>query len=184
MPTPLSTKTLAAQHAVQESDILNSLKQFSPVVVSTIIVGLDTDQSDIDIVCTYQSQTDFSQKLRRIIANYADASSTDGERYTVGRFHFGGFLFEIYGSSTAVTEQNGYRHYRMMERLVDLGGTTFQTAIRALKRAGLKTEPAIAAYLNLDGDPYQAVLALEQLDTPQLQSLLHIAEASQRTTDN
>ena len=37
-------------------------------------------------------------------------------------------------------------------------GPAFKEQIRGLKRNGLKTEPAFAKLLGLNGDPYRAVL--------------------------
>ena len=57
----------------------------------------------------------------------------------------------------------GFRHYQVMKRLSQIGGTNFQNAVKAIKRTGIKTEPAIASILQLKGNPYESVLLLEQL---------------------
>lgn len=48
-----------------------------------------------------------------------------------------------------------------MQRLVQVGGSPLRTRVRDLKELGLKTEPAICRVLGLSGEPYTAVLDLE-----------------------
>jgi ribosomal protein S18 acetylase RimI-like enzyme len=60
-------------------------------------------------------------------------------------------------------------------RLLVIGGAALRERVRELKRAGVKTEPAFAQVLGLAGDPYAALLALEDWSTPRLRSLVHAA---------
>jgi hypothetical protein len=53
-------------------------------------------------------------------------------------------------------------------RLLQLGGSAAREQVLALKQAGLKTEPAFAAWLRLSGDPYEALLALARLNDEEL----------------
>jgi hypothetical protein len=43
-------------------------------------------------------------------------------------------------------------------RILQLRGEEFRHDIIALKKSGLKTEPAFASLLGLSGDPYEALL--------------------------
>jgi len=147
-------------NALHDSGILALLDKYSPTVVSTILVGLGTDNSDIDIICHYHSQSQFIDDCVKRLHRFANWQIHNEQEFVLGRFKFGGFQFEIYGSSTPVYKQLAYRHFQVMQRLVDLGGAKFAAAVVDLKKKGLKTEPAIAQLLNLPGDPYQAVLIL------------------------
>jgi hypothetical protein len=53
-------------------------------------------------------------------------------------------------------------------RLLDILGPDFRNGIIALKKQGIKTEPAFARMLGLSGDPYRAVLAIENYGDEQL----------------
>nr|WP_195571301.1 DUF4269 domain-containing protein [Paenibacillus sp. 1001270B_150601_E10] len=44
-----------------------------------------------------------------------------------------------------------------------------------MKRAGLKTEPAFAQWLGLSGDPYEAILHLEQIEDAALKRIVSAA---------
>ena len=65
-------------------------------------------------------------------------------------------------------------------RLLDLGGDALRIAIVALRRSGLKTEPAFARHLGIAGDPYIALLALEKIDDGGLRRLLDDAAETHR----
>lgn len=57
-------------------------------------------------------------------------------------------------------------------QLLVIGGAALRERVLALKRNGLKTEPAFARVLGLAGDPYEALLGLEALPPEQLRALL------------
>jgi uncharacterized protein DUF4269 len=59
-------------------------------------------------------------------------------------------------------------------RILHIAGDTTRQAIRDLKKEGLKTEPAFAQYFNLEGDPYQALIELENLDDDALKEGLKL----------
>ena len=71
-----------------------------------------------------------------------------------------------------MTRQGAYRHMVIQARLLEAGGEAFRGEIVALRRAGLKTEPAFARRLAIAGDPYVALLALEHMDDDGLRKLL------------
>ncbi|VUD59247.1 hypothetical protein TDB9533_02628 [Thalassocella blandensis] len=115
-------KHTLAKLALENSQVLALLAQFTPEVVSTIFVDLDTRESDIDIVCC-------SQDLQTFAAHFTSCfSQKDGFRlkqtgdYCVGRFVQNSFDIEVYTSSVPVVIQAAYCHYQVMLRLCRLGG--------------------------------------------------------------
>ena len=95
-------------------------------------------------------------------------------------FHHGGFMVEFFGEPLPVSRQRGYRHMVVEARLLELGGEPLQSAIIALKRSGLKTEPAFARHLGIHGDPYLALLDLAALTDGGLRRLLDDAAETHR----
>ena len=71
-------------------------------------------------------------------------------------------------------EQMGFRHFQVMQRLVAIASSDFAQQVRNLKNQGLKTEPAIARLMKLQGDPYQAVADLELLTDKELEHRLQL----------
>ncbi|HRF37192.1 MAG TPA: DUF4269 domain-containing protein, partial [Saprospiraceae bacterium] len=57
--------------------------------------------------------------------------------------------------------QNAYRHLLIEARLLEERGPEFRQQIIELKQQGVKTEPAFARLLGLEGDAYEALLRLE-----------------------
>ncbi|ASP39849.1 hypothetical protein CHH28_14715 [Bacterioplanes sanyensis] len=163
-----SDRITAALRAIDESSILTALQNYQPHVVSTILIGLDTDLSDIDILCCYQRQSQFVKELHQHCSGFDGFRKKASADRIVAEFRYADFLFEIYASNTPTQEQPGYRHFRIMQRLLALGGETFRARVVALKQSGLKTEPAMCAVLSIDGDPYTAILDVEHWTDGQL----------------
>lgn len=174
----MSSKIVRANKAVLESQILERLQGYSPAVVSTIFVGLDTSDSDIDIVCGFKDAPAFETDLKAILRVFHSNKLTVTNSHITGQFNFNEFLFEVYGSTTPTKKQFGYRHYKIMERLVTLADPEFTQKIKALKQQGLKTEPAICTILGIDGNPYTAILAVEEWSDEELK--VKAAEAIQK----
>ena len=172
--TKMNSKIVHAKKAIQVSGVLNELQSYSPEVVSTIFVSLDTMESDIDIVCTYQEQEAFFEEFESAYSGYESYSIHPRKDHALGRFHCNQFLFEVYASKTPVQLQTAFRHYQVMKRLVKIGGNEFIDRVRQLKESGLKTEPAICRVMGISGEPYAAVLELERWSEYKLK--VHIAE--------
>lgn len=151
-------KKKRAQLLIHESEVLVHLARFSPVVVSTIFADLDTDTSDIDIVCTYRTQADFQATFQEAFQDKPGYNLKPGHGCVIGRFKQAEFTIEVYASSIPSREQLAYRHFVIMQRLSKLGGNQFQERVRALKRDGMKTEQAITKILGLRGDAHTSIL--------------------------
>jgi hypothetical protein len=92
----------------------------------------------------------------------------------VAQFETDAFPVEVFGTARPVERQVAWRHLSVMKRLVE-AEPRLRERVRALKREGMGTEPAIAHLLGLEGDPYEAVLALEE--TPE-EALVRVCEAA------
>lgn len=164
--------------AVEESGVLETLAVFHPHIAGTPPLAIDVEGSDIDVLCDYADADAFT---RVVVAAYATAQGfrisqwRTGTRAIVAGFHVAGWPFEIFAQTTPVQRQTGWRHFLVERRLLDLGVPELRTAVVAAKRSGRKTEPAFADLLKLDGNPYEALLALEQLDDEALRALLRRA---------
>ncbi len=161
--------------ALERTEVLSKLAAFDPHVVGTPPLSLDLLTSDIDIICFAPDADSFTcavwnafgmrpgfrmwQKIgldRPVVANFADA----------------GWLIELFGQASPISEQCGWRHFLVERKLLALGGSNFRAAVMAQRNNGMKTEPAFAAVLSLDGDPYQALLNLECCSDMSLTALL------------
>lgn len=80
----------------------------------------------------------------------------------VCRFIQQDFPIEIFCQPVPVKQQLAYRHMVIEHWLLQTHGPAFRQRVLELKQDGMKTEPAFAAVLNLEGDPYQALLKFEQ----------------------
>ncbi|WP_025692339.1 DUF4269 domain-containing protein [Paenibacillus zanthoxyli] len=95
----------------------------------------------------------------------------NGKPRVVARFTAGKWPVEIFGQPVPVNRQNGYIHMSVEARILDILGEGFRERVRLLKAEGIKTEPAFAQLLALEGDPYEALLQLEPLDRRELEAL-------------
>jgi len=156
--------------------ILPALQEYSPILVSTVCNDIDIEGSDLDIICEVHDHGRFTEVLTTLYGareGFALASvPTASLPATVCQFRTPLFEIEVFGQALPVRQQNGYRHMAQTHRVIALGGEGVRRAIRDAKKAGMKTEPAVAALLGLDGDPYQAVLALEAESDDSLRRML------------
>ena len=137
--------------AIRSSGILNTLRDFDPVVVGTLPLDLFTDDSDIDIICyctNAEKLPDLSFKSKRL----------SGIDSFISNFNLLGFKFEIVAQPIPVREQVAFRHMVAEMKILSEKGEDFRRKILELKQSGIKTEPAFAQLLGLEGDPYQELL--------------------------
>ncbi len=170
-------RQLAAHKALADLRIFETLAAFQPMLSGTIPLAIDVAGSDLDILCEVH---DFDRFAAVLHAAYGDRPDFELSNFKDGRdgpyrtasFSHGGFTLEVFGQALRVTRQGAYRHMVIQARLLDLGGDGLCEQIVALRRAGLKTEPAFARRLGVRGDPYVALLALEEMDDEALRRLL------------
>jgi hypothetical protein len=159
-----SARQQAAYHALHSLDLFGRLRAYWPVLCGTIPLEIDTEASDLDVICEARDLAAFERDLRaagEVRAGFTLRREVVGETPSVrANFEHAGFALEVFGQPRPVAEQNAYRHLVVEARLLLIGGAAAREQIRAMKKAGLKTEPAFAQYFGLQGDPYAALLAL------------------------
>lgn len=179
---------LLARHRVMEK-----LESFGPMLVGTVPIGINVEGSDLDIICCVNDFDEFRQTVEEAFGREAalgwgtnlvwetklgdDNNRTTGvgitgqQPYITCQFRLENWPVELFGHRLPVLLQNGYRHMAIEDRLLRLHGSSFRERIMRLKSQGFKTEPAFADLLRLEGDPYEALLALEKLSDEKLQAL-------------
>ncbi|WP_432774177.1 DUF4269 domain-containing protein [Brevibacillus gelatini] len=172
-----TSKQKAAKQAIEQSAIMQRLKEFDPVLAGTIPLDIDIADSDLDIICESYDLDRFAAIVRASYAAYEGYKEArllvQGVPTCLISFFACGFWFELFAQPRPVTMQNAYRHMVVEHRLLLLGGPNVLHDIRQLKQNGLKTEPAFASYFHIPGDdPYQALLELEKWTDEQLHALV------------
>jgi hypothetical protein len=165
-----------AYEVLKKLDIFNTLKDFSPILVGTIPINIDIESSDLDIICEVYN----FEKFQEIIdINYSKHNKFHINSYiannekilTIG-FYVDNMEIEIYAQSLETYKQNGYRHMMIEDRILKLGGERARDKIIKLKKEGLKTEPAFARYLGIDGNPYDELLKLKKYSDKEIEAIL------------
>jgi len=165
----------SAYRNLSELRILDALAPFDAVLVSTVNTNIDVESSDLDVICEVYDFDAFEALLVSLYETkpgFTVSRSESDPPALVASFYHNDWEYEVFGQPLPIERQNAYRHMVQTHRVISLGGDTWREAIRSLKRDGMKTEPAVAYCLRLEGNPYQAVLALEQLSDVDLVHLL------------
>ena len=154
----------AAWRALTTLGILDVLAPYQPRLVGTIPINVDIPGSDLDIICQAHDLDALADELKDRFGELPGFRCARKIRYQrpvlVCEFHFAGFPFQVYASGRPVDVQRAWVHMVAEAYLLAEGGDAARAQVRALKRAGLKTEPAFARVFGLTDDPYQALYAL------------------------
>lgn len=171
-----SPRQRAAYAALQEIALFDHLAPFQPILVGTIPLGIDLPASDLDVVCAVADFPAFRALLVAHFGALPGFALSERERgglpTLVCRFAAGPFPVELFAQDRPTTSMNGYQHMLVEAHLLALAGPEAAAAIRSLKAAGLKTEPAFAHYFGLAGEPYQALLDLYPPDEATLRQVV------------
>ncbi|MBX3002186.1 MAG: DUF4269 domain-containing protein [Caldilineaceae bacterium] len=149
---------------LQRLGIVEALAAYTPTLIGTIPLNVDTAQSDLDIACFAPDLDEFAAAA---LARYGDLTGfrvsrkwARGVPSVIVGFDGGDFGVQIFAQPQPVLTQYGYRHLLAEARLLALGGDAHRQAIRRLKESGVKTEPAFAHHFGITGDPYEALWTL------------------------
>lgn len=142
-------------------------------LVSTLAIGLDRPGSDLDILCQHPDPAEFAARLEaqgwlasakgdnvwllertfpRIDQHCADSDQSEAS-----------WPVELYVTAAPIEALNGWRHLTLMAALLQRFGDAFYREVLRLRlEEGLKGEAAMCRLLGLAGDPYAALLTLEE----------------------
>jgi hypothetical protein len=150
-----------AFNIINELGILNDLAKYNPVLCGTVPIEINVEGSDLDIVMEVHDFEGFKHVVSSLYGNHNQFVLKEKTIRCIptlkANFEFGGFEFELFGQPIAIEEQNAYRHMIIEHHLLVRHPHVKDEVIR-LKKAGLKTEPAFAHVLGLEGDPYEELL--------------------------
>jgi hypothetical protein len=164
-PDYLKTGSVSQQmyfELIQKSRVLSNLDKFSPVLVGSIPLDIDIPGSDIDIICYIRNFEEFTNELKKDYSLFEQFTINQKKLHDIPsvicRFIFSGKMIEIVGQDVLVEEQIAFRHMVNEHQILECFGEEFKKKIIELKLYGMKTEPAFAFLLGIEGDPYQAIL--------------------------
>lgn len=168
-------KQQQSYNILMENNIFSILKEYSPILVGTIPLEIDIEKSDLDIICEVYNFHDFEKLIKIFFERYDNFNihRIKENQAIVANFFIKGFKIEIYGQAMPTKEQYGYRHMIVEEKILKLGGDKLKESIINFKRSGMKTEPAFAKCLNLDGNPYEELLKLEKISDEDIKLMLN-----------
>jgi hypothetical protein len=152
------------------------LRDYTPILTGTIPLNIDIRGSDLDVICAAHDLDAFTRAVTDAFGARAGfrigCEIINGVESVIANFDCAGFPIEIFGQPTPVRAQNAYRHMLVEARLLKIGGERARRAIRKMKRAGPKTEPAFARYFCLEGNPYEVLLQLSWLSEREFRKIV------------
>lgn len=142
--------------------ILSNLAEYDPILVGTIPINIDIENSDLDIICYWKNKANFIEKIMFFFEKEAEFNIREvfinDRDSVVASFKIEDFEIEVFGQNIPTKDQNGYRHMLIENEILQSKGNDFRSEIIKLKQNGYKTEPAFAFLLGLKGDPYIKLL--------------------------
>jgi len=165
-----SERASAAVHALETSALLEILADFTPTLIGTIPLGIETQRSDLDVACFAPNLADFAQKVHVLYAAmpkfFQKEKKVRGVPSVIAGFTCAGVDVQIFAQPQPVLVQYGYRHLVVEGRLLARGGADAVQEIRRRKASGTKTEPAFAELFGLNGDAYEVLWWLSFVVAP------------------
>ena len=158
-----SSRQCSAYEVLSQYRIMQLLEDFDPILVGTVPINIDIENSDLDIICCCTDKSRFVDKIITHFANCENFVIRESADYdsVVINFKLEGFEIEIFSQDTPSRQQYGYRHMLIEYQLLSRFGEEFRQKVLDLKRQGYKTEPAFAMLLEIDGNPYEGLLKYE-----------------------
>ncbi|ARS41351.1 diadenosine tetraphosphate hydrolase [Sphingobacteriaceae bacterium GW460-11-11-14-LB5] len=152
-----------AYQVLTDKQVLEKLSPYHPIVVGTIPINIDIENSDLDVICQVSNKDEFIVHVNTLFGNEKDFSISESTNFEAVKANFiiDGLEIELFGQNTPTKQQNAYCHMLIEHKLLLEKGEEFRQEIIALKKQGYKTEPAFAKLLEIEGDAYEALLKLD-----------------------
>lgn len=156
-----NAKQQRAYLALKKLKIDEILHPYKPILCGTIPIGVDIEDSDLDIIMEVYEFENFKQivteyfgemdyfRLKRLMIREVDVMKAN--------FYFNGFEFELFGQPIPVKQQFAYLHMIIEQAILRIN-PAIKEEILKLKKQGYKTEPAFCQVLGLKGDSYYSLI--------------------------
>lgn len=173
-----NTRQQTVYAVLTEMSIMDKLREFDPILVGTIPIGIDLPDSDLDIICCVSDFKVFREVITERLGDihsFHFSYSSGREKtadYLAVQFTYKDWLFELFAQPIPTVMQNGYRHMVVEHRILNILGEEARQYIIALKQSGMKTEPAFAKLLGMGGDPFQQLLSIAEWSDDRLRTFL------------
>ena len=144
-----------------QNGIMSALKDYTPLLTGTFPLGLDIESSDLDIICYWKDEEKFENTLSRFSFHphfRIYKRMIKGKLTVIAHFVISNYRFEVFGQNCPVRQQDSFRHMMNEYFILKKSGEAFKEKIIEMKKKGIKTEPAFAQLLGLEGDPFEALL--------------------------
>lgn len=156
-----------AYSVLTNNQVLSKIKQFDPILAGTVPIGIDIENSDLDIICCFADKNEFFKTITDNFRNEKNFTIKEQPNFDtiaiVANFFLDSFEIEIFGQNKPTKQQFAYRHMLIEYKLLNQYGENFRKKIIELKKQGYKTEPAFAIALGLSGCPYTELLKFEEI---------------------
>lgn len=146
---------------LEQSRILHILADYGPILAGTFPLDIQVPGSDIDIICQCTTPDCMAAFLKTAFGAFENFHVRYPSHVpaVVAGFRMMGYEVEIFAQDIPAVQQMAYLHLVKEYALLEKHGILFKQKIIALKREGIKTEPAFCRLLNIEGDPYAGLLA-------------------------
>ena len=143
--------------------IFEKLDKYKPILVGTIPINIDIENSDLDIICYVQDNEEFRNDLFHHFQHEKNFIISKNPKFSAlkANFFIDDIEIEIFGQNMPSEKQNAYRHLLIEYQILLEKGEDFRLQIVELKNLDYKTEHAFAKLLGLEGDAYEALLRLD-----------------------
>jgi len=140
-----TSRQRAAYDALTALGVMKTLAAYDARLAGTIPLDVDIPGSDLDIICQVAAAQSegFARLLRWEYEHLPGFTLARKQRYgrtvSLCDFTFREFPIQIYGSPEPVTRQRAWVHMIAEAHLLAQAKPEEKEAVRALKRAGMKT---------------------------------------------
>lgn len=106
--------------ALTASRILESFKQYTPFLAGTFPLGLQVENSDLDILMCAQNLDQLNDELKERYGHFSDYKVqrifVDGLNSLIVNFSFEHVSFKVFAQNKVITSQKGFTHFQFEER--------------------------------------------------------------------
>lgn len=143
-------------------NIAAQFKENHPVICGTIPLGIDLEDSDVDVIMQTENHSFLLERWERLYGGFSNFKTVEkyirGRKVAKANFRYGGLEWELFAQNQPVTEQHAWLHMFIEYRILR-EDPALKPIILQKKKDGFSTEAAFCDPLEIEGDPYEGLLA-------------------------